>query len=247
MIKSDFWARVLGGFIFYRWHPEVALRYLPAVSKINTLKPNATVLEVGSGGIGIGPYLKRKVVGIDIHFEKPYHPLLTRVKGEATKLPFENESFDIVVSMDMLEHIPTKKRGDAVREIVRVAKSLVIIGVPCGEEAQEDDRLLYNEYTGRLLQNYKYYDEQLAYGLPKILTMTKYISRALLRFKKKGKITAMGNESINIHRFLMRGWMRRDFLSQVFFRKILLFAIPLLRNLNNSPTYRTIFTVDLVS
>src|SRR3989338_7491070 len=98
---------------FYRWHPEVALRYLPLVKEIKAL-PGSTILEVGSGGLCITPYLGASVTGLDVEFNPPFHPLLNRVVGSVLQIPFKKDSFDIVVCVDTLEHLQSKHRQKAV-------------------------------------------------------------------------------------------------------------------------------------
>ncbi|MBI2309845.1 class I SAM-dependent methyltransferase [Candidatus Collierbacteria bacterium] len=46
------------------------------------------------------------------------------------KLPLDNASFDYVVSVDTLEHIPPEKRLGFVNDLVRVAKQRVVIIAP---------------------------------------------------------------------------------------------------------------------
>ncbi len=44
-----------------RWHPEVAIRYLPIVKQLKaTSLSSGSMLEVGSGWLGIAPYLVKK-------------------------------------------------------------------------------------------------------------------------------------------------------------------------------------------
>src|SRR3989338_3271943 len=209
MIKSDFVARVAGFFIFYRWHPEVALRYLPVVDQLNK-NGIKTILEVGSGGIGIAPYLNRKVTGVDTNFTEPFHPLLKRIKGDVLKLPFNNNCFDAVISADMLEHLPAKFRGRAIEEIVRVAKKLVVIAVPCGHYAQMEDKYLDNHYKQLYKKRYHFFKEQVTYGLPGKDEIVNTLNQALAKKKVKATISVWGNESLTLHRFLMLGWMNRS-------------------------------------
>ena len=44
------------------------------------------------------------------------------VQGDTTRLPFEDRSFDLVLSMDVLVHLPRPKEYDAMRELVRVLR-----------------------------------------------------------------------------------------------------------------------------
>ena len=50
------------------------------------------------------------VTGVDLEFKPPFHPLLTKVVSRAEKLDFADKSFDVVISSDMLEHLPSSKR-----------------------------------------------------------------------------------------------------------------------------------------
>ena len=50
------------------------------------------------------------------------------VQGDLTKLPFPDNSFDVVFCSEVLEHIPAVEK--ACSEIVRVARHEVLIGVP---------------------------------------------------------------------------------------------------------------------
>src|SRR3989338_3540877 len=106
----------------YRWHPKIALRYLPVVDEIEKKKmSNPTILEIGSGSLGIAPYIKQEVTGLDLDFTGPSIRYLKKKKGSALVVPFVDMSFDFVIMMDVLEHIAPKDRQRAVVEGFRVA------------------------------------------------------------------------------------------------------------------------------
>lgn len=245
MIKNDLIAKIAGFGIFYRWHPAIALRYLPFVDEIKKIKDVRNILEVGSAGLGITPYLRREVTGVDIEFSPPFHPLLKRIKGNALKLPFLTSSFDVALSVDMLEHLRGKDREAAIAEMLRVAKRRVFIGVPSGRTAQREDKVLHKLYNHRFGRKYKFFEEQIQENLPEKDTLLTMIKNAALVNKKAITVKIVGNENIAMHRFLMKGWMTRNILGEFFFRKILLFAIPLLRTLDKSPYYRLLFFVTI--
>lgn len=229
---------------WFRWHPEVALRYLPVVDIIRKL-PNPTVLEVGSGSLGIAPYLKKPVTGLDISFEGPTVDWLQKVQGKVQGIPFQDTSFDAVIAMDVLEHLPERDRATAVFECIRVARTLVVIGGPTGKAADAEDLLLSQEYEHVYKASHPFFVDHIRYGVPSRAEMNSWIADALAKQKKRAHIKQQRNESIWLHRFLMRGWMTRSPLVAIFFRKLLLVFLPLLRLWNNPPTYRTLFFVTL--
>lgn len=246
MIKNDFLARLLSFGIFYRWHPEVALRYLPIVDELKGLDKNIKILEVGSAGLGIAPYLKREVTGVDVEFRAPFHPLLKRIKASATKLPFKDSSFDIVLSMDMLEHLPKKEREEAIFEIIRVGRRKVFIGVPVGREALEQDKKLDEYYQKRFGKRFLFLEEQINFGLPEKEEIHDIIGSAGITHQKRLKIKIIGNENLYLREFLMKGWITKNFFMDVFYRKIMLLFVPIMRYFNQQPSYRQIFFVDIL-
>ncbi len=250
MKKNDFWAKLSGLSFFYRWHPEVALRYLPIISEINKFPGNQDILEIGSGGLGIAPYLRKPLTGVDLEFEPPYHPKLRKVKASALKLPFADSSFDIVLTADMLEHLPKSERQIALCEMLRVAKDRVIIAVPCGREAYQQDKKLDKEYQEKYHRRYHFLEEHLkgntGEGLPEEEEIYDTILSSAKNLKKKIEIRILDNENLKLRQFLMRGWISDNIFANIFFRKILLLALPLMRTMNKKPVYRQIFICQLI-
>jgi 2-polyprenyl-3-methyl-5-hydroxy-6-metoxy-1,4-benzoquinol methylase len=92
------------------------------------LSPGYRLLEVGSGRSGLALVLANcgyDVKAIDI---KPQHPWVT--KGDVTKLNFKDSSFDTVISISTIEHIPESDR--AISEIFRVVVpgGIIILSFP---------------------------------------------------------------------------------------------------------------------
>lgn len=97
------------------------------LDEIFTLEPEK-VLEVGPGP-GLLKVIAREfsvsIVTLDWD-----HELRPTCVGKAERLPFIENSFDVVVSFQTLEHIPYLKSLDAVAEMARVARQAVVISVP---------------------------------------------------------------------------------------------------------------------
>ena len=93
---------------------------------------DADVLEVGAGNCFLAQSLVKggnRVTVCDVHFApQARSPELTYVEGDALKLPFEDNSFDTVISTHTLEHIP--QLSQALSELRRVARRRLVIVVP---------------------------------------------------------------------------------------------------------------------
>jgi SAM-dependent methyltransferase len=127
------------------------LRYLPVVEVLDQFDAS-TVLDVGSGWHGLSWYRPGPVVQTDLAFsgEPPAGRPIGAVRyvcASAERLPFRDGAFDYVVSLDLVEHLPTALRAAAIRELTRVAACGVVIGYPVGEDAARVDRRLDRALT----------------------------------------------------------------------------------------------------
>jgi len=71
-----------------------------------------------------------QVVALDLEKPNINHPRIVSVKGNVCHLEFEDDSFDLVVCAEVLEHLPPVMLPAACREIARVARLAIVIGVP---------------------------------------------------------------------------------------------------------------------
>lgn len=55
---------------------------------------------------------------------------VTKVKGDVANLEFEDYCFDVVICTEVLEHVAPERVAQACREISRVARHEVLIGIP---------------------------------------------------------------------------------------------------------------------
>ena len=71
--------------------------------------------------------LKKKAVE-KITKEKPdFRPLIELREGDARKLPFESDSFDCVITSEVMQHLPPDDVKDACMEMARVTRGPIIM------------------------------------------------------------------------------------------------------------------------
>jgi 2-polyprenyl-3-methyl-5-hydroxy-6-metoxy-1,4-benzoquinol methylase len=110
-------------------------RVVRAIGVLKGISPSS-ILDIGTGrGVALWPMLEAfpgaSVTCVDARADRvadlagiPVHA----VEGDATRLPFDDRSFDVVTALEVLEHIPDTTR--AMRELVRVAQRFVVVSVP---------------------------------------------------------------------------------------------------------------------
>jgi SAM-dependent methyltransferase len=158
-----------------------------------------TLLEVGSGSEGIARFAEERwqITVCDRDFtdygavEVPDDGL-RRVEGDVTKLPFEDGEFDVVVALDLLEHLPAELRATALGELARVTRSRLIAGCPCGERALRADRTLARYYGLQPRATPPWLVEHLENGFPQGADLRD----ALAPF---GAVRILPNERIGAH------------------------------------------------
>ncbi len=98
-----------------------------AIHRIAPDEAYEQVLEIGGGQGGLTAllYPRAQITNLDVdpaYADAPVNkqPRVRFITGDATALPFENESFDAVTMFDVLEHVPDD--GAAVTEALRVLR-----------------------------------------------------------------------------------------------------------------------------
>lgn len=171
------------------------MRYIPVM---NILKKYSylnlkKILEVGSGANGLGDYISFDFIGCDVKFEGKINPKLHPILCSAESLPFKDNSFEVVISLDMLEHIKDRK-DKVVNELIRVAKERIIIAFPCGEKSKRCDQMIALWY--KLI--YRKYPNWLSEHLENELPSENQIQR-ILNNKRKISYYVLNNENIFVH------------------------------------------------
>lgn len=92
-----------------------------------TKRNNLKILDAGCGPGAMLPTLSKygDVIGIDVSDEALKYAKKRGevIKGDITNLKFKNQTFDIVICMDVLYHMWVKDETEALREFNRVLKN----------------------------------------------------------------------------------------------------------------------------
>jgi hypothetical protein len=215
-----------------------AARYFPILREIRRgMGPTCTLLDVGSGARGIGEFWAQPFVGCDVSFEERPRVPMRPVLGSGTQLPFADQSFDVVVASDVMEHVPPEGRGALIREVLRVARRVAVFGYPCGEAAFAADKKLGEKYRSRGARFPIWLEEHMRYPFP---------DEELFREIPEGwQAKVIPNETIEFHYWMMVREMRRPF---AWLFRLAVIAAPrlvesLLRRADREPSYRKIFVL----
>jgi len=99
-----------------------------------------TALDVGARDGFLSARLADRIASVtalDLATPEVPDPRVTCVAGDATRLQFADASFDLVLCSEVLEHIPTPGLEQACRELVRVSRRHLLIGVPYRQDIRD--------------------------------------------------------------------------------------------------------------
>jgi hypothetical protein len=179
-------------------------RYQPVVELVEGSGPPGSLLEVGSGSRGIAAYVSSAwaITACDRDFAD-YGAVTPgagggarRVVGDVLDLPFKDREFDVVVALDLLEHVPPGDRRRALSELARVGGRRVIVGCPCGPEAERSDRRLAEYYVRIGRQPPGWLTEHREHGFPRPQELREGLGGERVRL--------LPNESVAAHERLSR-------------------------------------------
>lgn len=121
---------------------------------IKNINEKSKVLEIGVGTGNLSKkFLEQRVniIGIDqsremLNIAKKKLPNLKLRLGEFLKIPFENKSFDVIVSTYAFHHLNNEEKIVAISEMIRVLKTKgkIIIGDLMFENQEEREKIIGN-------------------------------------------------------------------------------------------------------
>jgi SAM-dependent methyltransferase len=154
---------------------DLYARYRLAASFVAEVHPDegARLLDAGGGPVDtLRAFLpQHDIVFSDVELPSSWHTTtdgLVLAAGGA--LPFPDDAFDVVVSLDTLEHVPPEERGPLLSELVRTSRGWVLVGCPCATPGVADaDAALLSYVRHRFGEDFdtvSVLTEHLAYGHP---------------------------------------------------------------------------------
>ena len=121
------------------------------------------------------------------------------VLGSGAKLPFKDNTFDVVAAFDTLEHVPPDLRGAFVSECGRVAKRYVMLAGPYdAPRVAEAEQHLLDFLKVRLDWEHRYLAEHRENGLPDAVQ-----TRSILRAAPGARVESFGHGALDRWLLLM--------------------------------------------
>lgn len=120
-----------------------------------------TVLDLGGRGTELSVLLPHSRV-LTANVEEPCDVVVA-----PGRLPFDDASFAVVTSTDVLEHVPGPGREEFLTEAVRVARDRVVLCFPAGSPAKDAAEKALAEDLAGIGVAFGFLDEHIALGLPR--------------------------------------------------------------------------------
>ena len=219
-----------------------AARFFPILRELKAQLPICgTLLEVGSGSLGLGEFWAGSFVGCDVAFSACPVQNMRAVRCSGHQLPFRDGGFDAVVLSDVMEHISPGRRMQVVSEVLRVAAKVVVIGYPCGSAAFELDQKLYRDYRRRNLSPPVWLEEHMLHPFPD--------EHLLGELPASWKRKVAPNESLRFHYWMMKTEMSRawTYSFRMMLRVMPRLTEKFLQGADREPSYRKIFVLTRVT
>ncbi len=170
----------------FPWTYDQFQRYRVLEALLESLYPRkeVTVLDVGGvsparDGRSLWLPLKRLVPGSG--FILDLQPARERgfIQGDGARLPFKDKSFDVVASLDTLEHVPPEARPEFLRELGRVARGSLLLSAPFRDpEIERVERLLFRQIKDRHGVEHEQLKEHGRRGLPAVEEVRGLLARS---------------------------------------------------------------------
>jgi len=142
-------AIALTGYGGYYYHPRFWTDTVRRFRDHYDLAPNASVLDIGCAkGFMMHDFKilmpEMNIRGVDVSqyaFDNAIEDMKPFIDiGDAKDLPYDNDSFDLVISINAIHNLPLEECKKSLREIERVARKHAFITVDAWRNDEEHDR-----------------------------------------------------------------------------------------------------------
>ena len=178
------------------------------------IKSDKNILDVGGSMSKLGGFTNNcKITTVDV--VKP-----ADIIYDGKKIPVEDKSYEVITSIDVLEHIAKVDRADFVKELHRVSKDTIIISAPLGTA-------FHSEYEKKTLEYYQekgiklpFLEEHVKIGLPTPEEVKE------LKEKYNGKVYYSGDVRLTEKLFRIHAYENKNkYLNYIFFLMKLCFNL----------------------
>ena len=139
--------------------PDSYSRYfiISEIIEKNYLTKKISILEFGGSGGFLYYLLADKKLSFELTIIDTLPPQkkikkYKYIQKDATQTGYSDNSYDVVVSTDVLEHIPDEKKIRFIEESIRISRELVIIAAPFDniltEYAEKEANSIFKKYFG---------------------------------------------------------------------------------------------------
>lgn len=224
------------------WEIDIAMRYHPIAQLLRqNTSPQLRILEAGAGGKGITAFHPVPITALDIrHADNCDSSLINQVTASSEHIPLADNSFDILISVDMFEHLDSKARAATLCEFFRTAAQggTIFIAVPCGKLASFHEKALNALYKIARKKDHPWLKEHIDNGLPETKELYNQIQEIC---GKDSRIMVKDNVNIFLWFWL---FIVRSMLPSVIRRPVMQSLFPALKYINFLP-YRKLFVISV--
>ncbi|OGS22789.1 MAG: hypothetical protein A2252_10715 [Elusimicrobia bacterium RIFOXYA2_FULL_39_19] len=223
------------------------LRYLPVIEYLkNHKKETDKILEVGANILGITQFYPFEITALDVDLYPDNQPHIKRVTCDAAKMPFNDNSYEYVISLDMLEHIEASAREAVITELLRTAGRAVILGVPCGHSARNHEQKYNNRYKKVFGKDNPFLQEHMKYAFPQVEEISAAVKNASEKLKKSISIKVKNNVNVYLWYYSRISNLPGNYLLLPLRGRFGLLLLFLWKHFNFGSCYRKIFTIEII-
>lgn len=107
-------------------------------------KDVGSIIDVGCGNGLFLNYIKKyygsgfkKLLGVDISSTALKYVETDKIESDIIDLPLDNNSFDLVSALEVIEHLAVGEYEKGLKELVRVSKKYILISVPFNQVLED--------------------------------------------------------------------------------------------------------------